>query len=61
VAEKNKNLSHVSYQVPDVMQHVMDATEAVTHQCEKILETMATESQNEITSQYTNLEVGVFL
>ncbi|XP_060579312.1 mevalonate kinase-like [Ruditapes philippinarum] len=42
--------------VPDVMQHVMDATEAVTHQCEKILETMATESQHEITSLYTNLE-----
>ncbi|XP_060578917.1 mevalonate kinase-like [Ruditapes philippinarum] len=44
--------------VPDVMQHVMDATEAVTHQCEKILETMATDSQNEITSLYTNLETA---
>ena len=40
------------------MQHVMDATEAVTKQYEKIVETMATESQTEISSHYTDLEVG---
>ncbi|XP_045172261.2 mevalonate kinase-like [Mercenaria mercenaria] len=49
VRERHNRLS-------DVMQHVMDATEAVTEQCERLLETMATESQTSIESEYTSLE-----